>query len=52
MGAKGWEQMPMTDFYREFGNLEAVCVCPAVEVAAVQSSLPLSLSLSLDPGWM
>ncbi len=26
MGAKGWEQVPLLEIYREFGNLEAVSV--------------------------
>ncbi len=24
VGAKGWEQVPLLEFYQEFGNLEAV----------------------------
>ena len=24
VGAKGWEQIPFLDFYKAFGNLEAV----------------------------
>ena len=24
MGAKGWEQIPLLDWYKAFGNLEAV----------------------------
>ena len=24
VGAKGWEQVPLYDMYREFGNLQAV----------------------------
>lgn len=26
MGAKGWEQVPLLEFYREFGNLESVSI--------------------------
>ena len=25
-GAKGWEQVPLINFYRSFGNLEAVSI--------------------------
>ena len=41
MGAKGWEQVPVLKYYKEFGNLEAVSV-PSLLM------LPVMMAVSRD----
>ena len=31
LGAKGWEQIPLIDWYKAFGNLEAVSFVVVIE---------------------
>lgn len=45
-GAKGLEQIPLIDWYKEFGNLEAVSVCVRVSLDLYSLTEPCSTFVS------
>ena len=53
MGAKGWEQIPLIGWYREFGNLQAVSCTSDLYLMSSADVMPLysrmAVTLSADP---